>query len=261
MYDIYSQGDSRNLRMKLMCTSSNLFNINFLFDDKKILFFIYSFLLSFFLNCISIRVYVPKKGTNAFDIGNVDLIPQFAIPKNNPHFEVIESPETGRFPFATRDPSLFFLAPKKLENEYGSIKTLIQRELDRNREDYKTDQNFRILIQNFELKTIDRCFYGSTTSVKLEIDVNNTSKDANVLHFRFEDSIESNVTDCNFTLSTATIVGWLIYLPYLGFRGNREDQLNQLGRIALLEFSEQLKSYLEKTTARNPEKLERKPNP
>ncbi|RHX84610.1 hypothetical protein DLM78_16990 [Leptospira stimsonii] len=219
------------------------------------------FCFIFFLNCIAIRVYIPKKGTDAFDIGNIDTIPQFAEPKENPNFEVIESPESTQYVFATRKPSLFFAATTKLKNEYGSIKTLIQRELDRNREDYKTDQNFRILIQNFELKTIDRCFYGSTTSVKLEIDVNNTSKDANVLHFRFEDSIESNVTDCNFTLSTATIVGWLIYLPYLGFRGNREDQLNQLGRIALLEFSEQLKSYLEKTTARNPEKLERKPNP
>ncbi|RHX90143.1 hypothetical protein [Leptospira stimsonii] len=244
-----------------MRTSSNLLYINFLFDDKKILFFLYSFLLSFFLNCIAIRVYISEKGTDAFDIGNVDTIPHFEIPNLNPHFEVIESPETSRFLFATRDPSLFFLAPRKLENEYGSVKTLIQRELDRNRDDYKTDRRFKIHIKNFELKTIDRCFYGSTTSVKLEIDVNRVEKDEKNLDFRFEDSIDSNVTDCNFALATGTIVGWLIYMPYLGFRGNREDQLNQLGRIALLDFSEKLKSYVEKSSFEKSEKKVRISHP
>ncbi|EMO61963.1 hypothetical protein LEP1GSC133_2401 [Leptospira borgpetersenii serovar Pomona str. 200901868] len=43
-------------------------------------------------------------------------------------------------------------------------------------------------------------------------------------------------------------MGWLIYLPYLGFRGNREDQLNQLGKTALLEFFEKLKITLEQSS-------------
>ncbi|WP_243394664.1 hypothetical protein [Leptospira adleri] len=242
---------------------SNLFFSSTRFPRNENFFrgtcFILCFL--FFSGCISIRVYVPKKGTEAFDIGNVDTIPQLATPGKNPNFEVIESPENSRLVFATRDPSLFFLAPRNLENEYGSIKTLIMRELDRNRSEYKTDQNLKIIVKNFELKTDDRCFRGSTTSVRLEIELKRAEKDETVLDFRFEDSIDSNVTDCNFTLSTATVVGWLIYLPYLGFRGNREDQLNQLGRIALLEFSEKLKFYLEKSSAPNPNKTERKHHP
>ncbi|AOP36063.1 hypothetical protein A0128_12545 [Leptospira tipperaryensis] len=244
-----------------MRTTSSLFNMSFLFYKKKILLLFYPFLFFFFLNCIAIRVYIPKKGTNAFDIGNVDTIPQFAVPNIHPSFEVIESPETTRYLFAIRDPSLFFLAPRKLENEYGSVKTLIQRELDRNRDEYKTDRRFKIHIKNFELKTEDHCFFGSTTSVKLEIDVNRVEKEEKILDFRFEDSIDSNVTDCNFALATGTIVGWLIYMPYLGFRGNREDQLNQLGRIALLEFSEKLKSSVEKSSSPNPDKKVRTSHP
>lgn len=196
-------------------------------------------------NCISVRVYIPKKGTDAYDIGNLDTFPHLAILNPNPHFEIEESPELKYGPFANRIPSLFFLSPKRLENEYGSVGMVIARELDRNRNDYKTNQKYKILIKDFQLKTDDSCFSGNKTEVKLDIDVFHSEKNANLLNFHFEDSIESNVTDCNFTLATVTIVGWLIYMPYLGFRGNREDQLNQLGRTALLEFSEKLKFALE----------------
>ncbi|MBM9501377.1 hypothetical protein JWG44_14060 [Leptospira sp. 201903071] len=237
-----------------MKSESYILNISFLLYSKIIVLFLFLFTFTFFISCISIRVYIPQKGTDVFDIGNVDTIPHFAVPRENPNFEVIESQETNGSAFATRDPSLFFLAPRKLENEYGSVKTLILRELDRNRKDYKVDQKYKILIKNFELKTNDRCFFGSMTAVNLEIDVIRSAREEKILEFHFEDSIDSNVTDCNFTLATATIVGWLIYMPYLGFRGNREDQLNQLGRIALLEFSERLKSSLEKSSVPRTEK-------
>ncbi|PJZ55792.1 hypothetical protein [Leptospira barantonii] len=208
---------------------------------------ILSLILFSFLNCISVRVYIPKKGTDAYDVGNLDTFLHLAVPNSNPHFEIEESPELKYGPFAHRIPSLFFLSPKKLENEYGSVGTIIARELDRNRNDYKTNQKYKILVKGFELKTDDSCFYGNITNVKLDIDVLHSEKKENLLNFHFEDSIESNVTDCNFVLASGTIVGWLIYMPYLGFRGNREDQLNQLGRTALLEFSEKLKSALEQS--------------
>ncbi|TGM07092.1 hypothetical protein EHQ76_05385 [Leptospira barantonii] len=208
---------------------------------------ILSLVLFSFLNCISVRVYIPKKGTDAFDVGNLDTIPHLAVPNSNPHFEIEESLELKYGPFANRIPSLFVLSPRRLNNEYGSVGTMIARELDRNRNDYKTNQKYTIFINSFELKTEDFCFGGNNTSVKLDIDVLNLEKKENLLNFHFEDSIESNVTDCNFVLATGTIVGWLIYMPYLGFRGNREDQLNQLGRTALLEFSEKLKFALEKS--------------
>ncbi|MBM9575969.1 hypothetical protein JWG45_02275 [Leptospira sp. 201903070] len=222
--------------------------------QKRILRICPILIFGFCLSCIAIRVYVPKKGSDSFDIGNVDTIPHLAAPRENPNFEVLESPKIFGSAFATRDPSLFFLSPRKLENEYGSVKTLILRELDRNRNEYKVDKNYKILIKNFELKTDDRCFFGNLTEVKLEIEVTRIEKEEKILDFHFEDSIDSNVTDCHFTLATATLVGWLIYMPYLGFRGNREDQLNQLGRIALLEFFEQFKSSLEKSPTSQPKK-------
>ncbi|MCG6193933.1 hypothetical protein LFX25_11830 [Leptospira sp. FAT2] len=211
----------------------------------RILAFALLLLLS---GCIAIRVYIPKQGTDAFDIGNLDTIPHLAIPHPNPQFEIGEAPHLGNATFARRVSSLFFLAPDKLENEYGSIGVLLRRELDRNRNDYKTNGKYRIFVKDFELKTDDHCFSGSVTGVKLAIEVTDLSKNTSVLDFQYADSIESNVTDCHFTLATATIVGWLIYMPYLGFRGNREDQLNQLGRTALLEFSEKLKFSLRKKT-------------
>ncbi|AVV50995.1 hypothetical protein [Leptospira santarosai] len=197
------------------------------------------FLFSF-VSCIAIRVYVPKKGNISYDVDNSNTI-------QRPDFEVIESPMLKNETFAIRKPSLFFLAPEKLENEYGSVGAVISRELDQNRNDYKTDQKYKIHIKNFELKTIDRCFFGSKTEVKLNIEVVNPVNKKNVLDFQYEDSIDSNVTDCHFTLATVTVLGWLVYLPYLGFRGNREDQLNQLGKTALLEFSEKLKITLEQS--------------
>ncbi|EMY77976.1 hypothetical protein LEP1GSC060_1713 [Leptospira weilii serovar Ranarum str. ICFT] len=210
---------------------------------ELILISIVSFFLFCCTSCISIRVYVPKKGnsTDTNDPGNLDTIPH-----PNPHFEVFESPTLRKETFAIRKASLFFLAPEKLENEYGSVGTVIARELDFNQEDYKTDEKYKIHINDFELKTEDRCFFGSKTEVKLKVEVLDLKKNENVLDFQYNDSIDSNVTDCHFTLATVTILGWLIYMPYLGFRGNREDQLNQLGRTALLEFSEKLKSVLEK---------------
>ncbi|MDV6236509.1 hypothetical protein CH379_012815 [Leptospira ellisii] len=204
-------------------------------------------LLLFSFSCIAVRVYVPKQGTDQFDTGNVDNLPQFAVPKINPRFEVTQSAELEGQPFAQRIPSLFFLAPNRLENEYGSVKTLIERELDRNREEYKTDKRIGIQIRDFELKTTDHCIE-SVSGIRLNVEVIDLKSKEKLLDFRHEDKIESNVTDCYFTLATGTILGWLVYMPYLGFRGNREDQLNFLGRVALLEFFEMLKQSLAQKT-------------
>ncbi|WP_061298245.1 hypothetical protein [Leptospira borgpetersenii] len=217
-----------------------------LFSSKSPFYlFIISLFLFSFISCIAIRVYVPKKGNISYEVGDLDTIPHL---DSNLNFEVIESPTLKNETFAIRKPSLFFLAPEKLENEYGSVGTVIAKELDQNRNDYKTDQKYKIHIKDFELKTVDHCFFGSETEVKLNIEVVNLTKKENVLYFQYEDSIASNVTDCHFTLATATVLGWLIYLPYLGFRGNREDQLNQLGKTALLEFFEKLKITLEQSS-------------
>ncbi|EKS07703.1 hypothetical protein QMM42_02025 [Leptospira santarosai] len=226
---------------KLIFYNIQNIKIRLLFKNPFRISVILLFLFSF-VNCIAIRVYVPKKGNISHNVDNSDTIPRL-----DPNFEVLESPTLKNETFAIRKPSLFFLAPEKLENEYGSVGTVIARELDQNRNDYKTDQKYKIHIKNFELKTIDRCFFGSKTEVKLNIEVVNPVNKKNVLDFQYEDSIDSNVTDCHFTLATVTVLGWLVYLPYLGFRGNREDQLNQLGKTALLEFFEKLKITLEQS--------------
>ncbi|AXR61858.1 hypothetical protein [Leptospira mayottensis] len=235
-------------RKKLIFYNIQNTKIYLLLSKSPFHLFITPLFLFSFVSCIAIRVYVPRKGSIAYDVSNLDTIPHLAVPNPNLNFEVLESPTLKNETFAIRKPSLFFLAPEKLENEYGSIGTVIARELDRNRNDYKTDQKYKIYIKDFELKTIDHCFFGSETEVKLNIEVVNLTKKENVLDFQYKDSISSNVTDCHFTLATTTVLGWLIYLPYLGFRGNREDQLNQLGKTALLEFSEKLKITLEQSS-------------
>lgn len=58
--------------------------------------------------------------------------------------------------------------------------------------------------------------------------------------FSFYDEIDSRVTNCYLTGSILTVVPLIWYVPYNGYRGNREDQLNQLGRNSLTEFFRKL---------------------
>ncbi|TGJ99790.1 hypothetical protein EHO59_17905 [Leptospira semungkisensis] len=124
------------------------------------------------------------------------------------------------------------------ENLYGPLTKLLAKEFKDNKDEYfgKT----KILIRKFKLESVDHCTYNSV-NVEFEADVlsNGTS-----WHYDFKDGIESRVTDCMAVLATLPVLtGWIIYLPYIGHRGNREDQLNQIGRVAMIDFFEEWKKH------------------
>jgi hypothetical protein len=122
------------------------------------------------------------------------------------------------------------------ENEFGTLAELIKKKLHNDK--YSNQEPLKIIIKNFRLETNDRCT-SNLAEVNLEIDVLN-QKNQNILNFTYKNEIHSYVTTCMNTLMTISVVGWLWYGPYVGFRGNREDQINQLGRLSLLEFFENL---------------------
>ncbi|PJZ75378.1 hypothetical protein CH365_19185 [Leptospira neocaledonica] len=127
---------------------------------------------------------------------------------------------------------------KDYTNLYGPISKLIRKELNDHKEEYPGKH--KITIQKFKLESIDHCSYNQVT-VEMEADIISSGK---AWHYQFKDGIESRVTDCMATLATVPILlGWIIHLPYIGHRGNREDQLNQMGRVALLDFLDEIKKH------------------
>ncbi|WP_167884482.1 hypothetical protein [Leptospira ilyithenensis] len=162
-----------------------------------------------------------------------------------PFVTVEDKTENGEV-FGRRSPSLFFLSPRNLENHYGTLPQLIEKEIALNPGLYPAKSKYKITIHQFSLLANDVC-YKNITSVDLHITVESEKPKKQILDFNYSDSLESRVTDCTFTLATApAFVGWVIYLPYLSFRGNREDQLNQMGRIAVLTFFEKLRESFPK---------------
>lgn len=204
--------------------------------------------LFYFSGCIAIRVYVPHSSPNSSDPlrGVTENISSDLSTANQPtpSFFTIEDGTTNAEVFARRSPSLFFLAPKEFQNQYGSLPKLIEREIDLNPKDYQSNEKYKIKIHTFSLLADDVC-YKNITSVELHITAELEKSKKQFLDFRYSDTLESRVTDCTFTLASAPLfLGWIIYMPYLGFRGNREDQLNQMGRIAMIKFFENLKVSL-----------------
>lgn len=101
-----------------------------------------------------------------------------------------------------------------------------------------------IRVRHFRLESIDRCT-GNRSEVELEIDVmqRNGTQETPVTTFSYRDAIDSAASDCTCALvSLPAFVGWVWYAPYLGWRGDREDQLNLLGGGAFFAFFESLEA-------------------
>lgn len=207
---------------------------------KKCLDWLYSgFLIILFVllgNCqfIALRVYppIPKKTFNEYQ------------PKVKIQW-VDKSPNKNYM--GVHDP--FFFPKRKLVNEYGDLVYILNHEIRNHPEKYRTLHNLdtvKITIQEFDLSTHDSC-WSNITNIRMVVNLESPG-DTVSREFTYRDEIESHVTDCFLVGSTITLLPLIVYTPYVGYRGNREDQLNQLGRNAIGEFLRFLESMNPKPT-------------
>lgn len=169
---------------------------------------------------------------------------------------------------ATHNPYIF--PTRKLTNRYGSLVGLLEREVRSHPDRYsrlqarspmharsQSDGNehsqtqstvTRIHVEEFRLETKDQC-WKNTTSVSMVVDIQWKGRS---YPYRYHESIDSHVTDCYLVGASVLVVPLLVYTPYVGFRGSREDQINQLGRSAITDFLQ----FLEKFPPKIPHKAE-----
>ncbi|TGL41488.1 hypothetical protein [Leptospira perdikensis] len=170
---------------------------------------------------ISLRVYRPFPNETAFE-----------FVKKMDHIE-IKVKEENRMKMGIYDG--YFSSPEGLPNEYGPLSYLIRKELSMrgNRYPLLLDRGGKILVDEFQLVSLDKCSKNlSFVRLKVRIQIGSSTEEV----FSYYDEIDSRVTNCYLTGSILTVIPLLWYVPYNGFRGNREDQLNQLGRNSLSEF-------------------------
>lgn len=179
---------------------------------------IWSFIL--FLGCYSpsLRIYRPYPDEVTFT--KVDFFPKV----------IVLAPT--EFPEALLDHDL--RRKKILKNEYGNWESLVYKELSLHPKNYpKLLQGGKIQILEFELSSVDSCFsHKASVKLKAEYSIGNEA----LRYFEYEDQSKNYNSNCILGLSSLTLVPLLWFIPYLGFQGNSEDQLNQLGRNAISAF-------------------------
>ncbi|MGJ4790089.1 hypothetical protein [Leptospira koniambonensis] len=204
--------------------------------------FVLSLFLIFLSSCTSIKVYVPRSLSGAHEVqehwgelraGFIDYNSE------NPDIEV-EFPNEVPYRFVYYEDGFTSWTGlgRDYTNLYGPVSRLIRKELNDHKEEYPGKH--KIIIQKFRLESIDHWTYNEV-NVELEADIISSGKS---WHYQFKDGIESRVTDFMATLATVPILlGWIIHLPYIGHRGSREDQINQMGKVALLDFLDEIKKH------------------
>ncbi|XDD51616.1 hypothetical protein AB3N59_07745 [Leptospira sp. WS92.C1] len=193
-------------------------------------------LLFLFSNCIAMRVYVANPGLG--DLPNSSIA---TPPKTIENYQIETPKYFSEQPFAQHSPSLFYFVPKSLTNQYGTVAEIIKQELMSNPDFQPETNQYLVRIIDFNLYSKDKCF-SNETGINFEIEVENILTKKKILEFKYKDLIKSYVTDCYAAVASAPFfLGWILYAPYIGFRGDREDQLNQIGRIAILEFFDSFK--------------------
>lgn len=196
-----------------------------------------------FVACTSIKVHVPRSLPEPHMIQENWLeLKSLAI--TSPYFLTsdieVEFPSEAPDKFATYQDiyTTWTGWGEHYSNLYGSVSRLLMKEFRDNPDEFPGKH--RVLVTKFRLESLDHCTYNEVV-VELEAEVHSQG---NVWNYKYKDGIESRVTDCMATLATLPILaGWILYLPYIGHRGNREDQLNQMGRVALLDFLEEWKKH------------------
>lgn len=144
----------------------------------------------------------------------------------------IDDTELGSY-FGAHNPFIF--KSRALKNRYGSMVYFLNREVNNHPNRYPALHSGEVVIihiKKFSLSTNDSCT-SNLTEVQMIAELNIGGK---ISEYYYKDEIYSYVTDCYLLGSTLTLVPLLVYTPYTGFRGNREDQLNQLGRNLAKDF-------------------------
>ncbi|MDF3819890.1 hypothetical protein P3G55_08275 [Leptospira sp. 96542] len=207
--------------------------------------FRFSFLfLSFvFISCgISLRVYRPFPNESPFEyITKQEKIEIYIKNENTESMALYDG---------------YFFEPESLKNEYGPLSYLIRKEFSMRKERYPLllERGGRIEVDEFTLISLDRCTKNRTwVEMKARVQI----KGEPVKDYFYYDEIDSKVTNCYLLGSSSLILPLLWYLPYNGFRGNREDQMNQLGRNVLDDFF----SFLENEASFNPSNANKEQNP
>ncbi|PJZ43939.1 hypothetical protein [Leptospira brenneri] len=226
-----------------------------MFFKLKLHSIVFVLISSFGWNCgVSLRVYRPFPKEAPFE-----------FVKKMDHIE-IKVKEEDRMKMGVYDG--YFADPEGLPNEYGPLSYLIRKELSirGNRFPLLLDRGGKIFVEEFQLQSLDRCSKNLTfVRLKARVQITGNSEE----EFIYYDEIDSRVTNCYLTGSILTLVPLLWYVPYNGFRGNREDQLNQLGRNSLSEFFTRLEvlsgyngsSAVEKATESEPPAVQPKQSP
>jgi len=196
--------------------------INKIVRNRRSIFVVLVVLLGtlFLSSCtfIELRMYPPVPEKNEGEE---------AVP---PLFVWVDETHLGEN-LAFHRPYLFRERP--LANRYGSLVPILKREVFRNPRRYPlVHSGFirEVRIQTFHLESVDSC-WTNRVSLELRVEILEEYRKRGI---KYRDEIVSHVTDCFLIGSSVTLIPLLWYIPYLGFRGNREDQLNQLGRNAIL---------------------------
>ncbi|MCW7492435.1 hypothetical protein ND861_10125 [Leptospira sp. 2 VSF19] len=196
----------------------------------RVFFYTISILIVTFLGMgcgISLRVYRPFPSERSFD-----------YVKKMDHIQILVKDE-NRMKMGVYDG--YFFQSEGLPNEYGPLSYLIRKELSLRGDRFPLliDRGGKIFVDEFQLASIDRCSKNLTfVRLKAKIQIVGYGEE----EYSFYDEIDSRVTNCYLTGSILTVVPLIWYVPYNGFRGNREDQLNQLGRNSLSDFFKKLES-------------------
>lgn len=196
------------------------------------------FLLFVSFGCVSIKVHVPRTVPEPHMIQE-DWWELKSLAITSPYFLTsdieVEFPGEEPAKFVRFDDVFTSWTGYGIDysNLYGPVSRLLQKEFRDYPDEYPGKH--KVTIRKFRLESLDHCTYNEVI-VEFEAEVRS---EGNLWEYKFRDGIESRATDCMAFVSTLPLLaGWIIYLPYLGHRGNREDQLNQMGRVALLDFLE-----------------------
>lgn len=189
---------------------------------------IFTLVFYFYLvNCNSLMIYVPHKG------------PQNYVPyPSNPSIDLkISVPENKEIYFASSN-AIFMT--KNIKNLYGDFSYLLQRDILIYPELYfkngSIPKKIEITINKFDFNNNDKCF---SNSVELDFEASIVS-DGKQKQISFKKNYNTLVTDCVTTVSIITIFPLIWYIPYIGWKGNREDQFNSIGKNLMLFIVKEL---------------------
>ena len=203
-------------------------------------------------SCIELSVYTPvpdypdDKSSYKMEVeDNGFRFRKIAENENYPDYILVT--ENKRPDFAFHSPCLNFLENRDIRNLYGNLSLVIARGIAEH-PDYFFAHNkggLEISINSFSLNSNDSCFHNEiklsmNADIYLITDQGRVTRD-----FIYTDEIHSHVTDF-YIFSVLWTIPAIIES---GFRGNRQDQMNDITKNMLLNFSAKLKDVLHNSSS------------